>query len=61
MNGATGKNAPAVIRNINGQVLKTLAITSAAVEIPVQELQAGVYFLNYIDGVNSTSTKFVKQ
>lgn len=61
MNGATGKNATAVIRNINGQVLKTLSITTAVIEVPVQELQPGVYFLNYIDGVNSTSTKFVKQ
>lgn len=61
VDGTIGNEAKVSVRNINGQTLKTIAVTDAATIIPVHEFQPGVYFLNYIDGRNSSSTKFVKQ
>lgn len=61
LSGTAGGNAKVIIRNVNGQVLRSLVITDAEVVVPVSDLAAGIYFLNYTDGANSTSAKFVKQ
>ncbi len=58
--GNIGKDAKAKIINISGQTVKTAVVNSLNTPIYLEELKAGTYVLQYEDGANKKTIKFIK-
>ena len=49
------------VYDINGKLIRTQAVSDNQIEMSMQNLAAGNYFLRLSDGKNSVTTKFVKK
>ena len=49
------------VYDINGKLIRTQAVSDNQIEMSMQKLAAGNYFLRLSDGKNSVTTKFVKK
>jgi hypothetical protein len=59
--GLLSKTGNALITDINGKVIKHIAIESEATEVNVSGLASGVYIIKYTNEQQSTTVKFTKE
>ncbi|MBO7125882.1 MAG: T9SS type A sorting domain-containing protein, partial [Bacteroidales bacterium] len=54
-----GDKGQAVIRNMQGQIVKTINLTGKETEISVSNLHSGEYMLQIIENGNVTTKKII--